>query len=354
MPALCALRLSVATFVKAAAFCCFVSLASLASAQQAIRFDLAPLSVVEPCAPSESALPLPGQRLVRIPLRISALVDSPRPPRIDQVMVQIFSTDPSASVVDYAPRTALASPYEGNLEVSKTEERSKHLGFALNGDYGHMVEGNIVGDSGKKDIECVKFHRVAPLEVVAASGTLGRGRGVYFKLRATALQVLEGDKQFEVVLSVPDDWQSGLLDVRISADASRRVLGGLDTETQCLGRAQFVVAAFIDEVPAVRRAAMELVEAETLLRQAAVEFAAQRPRRSPSLFRHVATALEIGQPEIRVDWLYQVMRGTVDPHLDRDIRSLPVDVRVAILDYREAQQAFVQAGHVEANQIASN
>ncbi len=339
--------------VPAATFSLCLIAAAVAQAQPAIRFDLAPLSVAEAVEPNESAKPLPGQRLVRIPLRISALVDSPQPPRIDQVMIQVHCIDSSASVADYAPRTELASPFEGNLEINQTAERNKHLGFTLNGGYGHMVEGTLAGDAAKKDIDNVKFRRVAPLEVVAASGTLGRGHGVYFKLRSTALQVLEGDKQFEVVLSVPQAWQSGLLDVQIAANTSKKTFGGLDSEVRCVGRAEFVVATFLDDNPAVRQAAMTLVKREGALRGAAAKYQANKRPQSSSLFRQVAHVLDLGQDEIRHDWMYQVMRGTVDPHLDENIRSLPMQVRIAILDYQEAQQEFLQAATPYPDTLAS-
>ncbi len=322
-------------------------------AQPAIRFDLAPLAVARAVEPTDSVSALPGQQLVRIPLRISALVDSPRKPQVDQVMVQIYCVDPAASVVDYAPRTELASPFEGNLEVQQTEEKNKHLGFSVNGNYGHLVNGNVGGDVGKKDIESVKYQRVAPLEVVAASGTLVRGRGVYFKLRATALQVLEGDKQFEVVLSVPVDWQAGLLEVRISADRVKKSFGSIEPETQCVGRAEYVVAAFVDDQPRVRKAALGLVESEALLRQAATQFRRTTQQQSQNLFRHFVSALDLVEPEIQDDWLHQVMRGTVDPHLHRDIRKLPVDLRVAILDYQAAQRAFLSAASPDEQTLAS-
>lgn len=339
--------------VQTATFSLCLIAATVVQAQPAIRFDLAPLSVAETVEPSESAKPLPGQRLVRIPLRISALVDSPQPPRIDQVMIQVHCIDSSISVVDYAPRTELASPFEGNLEINKTAERNKHLGFTLNGGYGKMIEGTLGGDAAKKDIDNLKFRRVAPLEVVAASGTLGRGHGVYFKLRSTALQVLEGDKQFEVVLSVPQAWQSGLLDVQIEANTSKKTFGGLDSEIRCLGRAEFIVATFLDDDPAVRQAAMTLVEREGTLRGAAARFESKKRSQGPSLFRQVAHALDLGQDEIRHDWIYQVMRGTVDPHLDKNIRSLPMQVRIAILDYQEAQQEFLQAAAPHQDALAS-
>ncbi|WP_162006730.1 hypothetical protein [Roseimaritima sediminicola] len=343
------------------ATCFLLAIATpVAWAGNAIRFDLPSLAVAENVSDSRddagseqnsgaNARPLPGQRLVRIPLRLSALVDAPEPPRIDQVMIQVYAMDSTISVVDYAPRTELASPYEGNLEIAKTAERNKHLGFTVDGGYGKMIEGTLAGDVAKKDLETVKFRRVAPLEVVAASGTLGRGRGVYFKLRSTALQVLEGDKQFEVVLSVPQDWQSGLLDVRIEANTNKKTFAGLDSENRCVGRAHFVVATFVDAAPAVRQAAMQLIERETDLRSVAARHRAETRSGASNLLRQMASALDLGNEPLREDWLYQVMRGTVDPHLDRNIRRLPMQVRIAILDYQDARKAFLEASTIAAD-----
>ncbi|QDS92133.1 hypothetical protein FF011L_08690 [Roseimaritima multifibrata] len=314
---------------------------ALTAADPTIRFDLPPLAVADSVVPCETANPLPGQQLVRIPLRISALIDSPRSPRVDQIMVRVFSLDAQASVADYAPRTEVSSPYEGGMEVSRSNEKSQSMGLSIKGGYPSVADGSMLGDMGKKETESVKYKRVAPVEVVAASGTLGRGKGVYFKLRATALQVLEGDKQFELLLSVPLSWRGGLLDVSITADSTKSTFAGLDSETVRVGQASFIVATFLDCDPAVRRAAMELVKSESRLRKLASQTPPSRKSSVPSLFRHVVNVLDKSEPQISADWLGQVLRGRVDPHVDRSIRSLPVDVRVAILDYQDAQQAFL-------------
>ncbi len=326
-------------------------------AESSVRFDLARLAVGTSVVEDDSVQPLPGQRLIRVPLRISTIILSPRSPQPQQMVVRIFCTDPAVTVVDYSPRTELCSPYQGNLEVQKTAEKSKHLGLTLTGAYPGVGTGTALADAAGKDLESVRYQQVAPLELVAASGTFGRGRGVYFKLRATAMQVLEGDRQFEVILSVPDNWQAGLLDVRMTAEASRRQSGAFgagEPQWRYVGQGDFMVTTFIDDVPEVRQAAFALADAEEAFRRAVYQYRSrQQKTKSSNLLRQVASVLEWKDPApVQADWLGQVFRGQVDIHTDKQIRSLPVDLRVAIADYIDAREDLLNLGRVAANQLA--
>lgn len=322
--------------------CCGVLCSATGLRAEQVRFDIPPITVAQPASSEAAVSPLPGQKLIRIPLRLSALVGGSRPTAIDQLMVHVHCIDGTTSVVDYAPRTEVASPYAGSLEVSKTEEKQQQLGFSVDAGYAKVVNGGVGGDLVNKDTESVKFQRVAPVEIVAASGTFERGRGAYFKLRATPLQVLEGDKRFQLIVSVPDDWQTGLVEVRVAASGLQPRFGlSSGSEMRTLGRANYVVAAFLDEDATVRSAAMAFVEAEAALREAIQDYRSAEREKSSNLFRQLVAVIDGDGQRERFDWLPAVMRGRIDPHQHPVIRKLPVDVRVAILDYYDAQQRFL-------------
>jgi len=314
------------------------------AAESGVRFDLSPVAVATPVEPAETATPVPGHRLVQLSLQLSTMLGPDQEP-VESLRVTIRSTDEAVRVADYAPRTELRSRTSGEIEVQQTVETNKHVGLTAAGQYGKMVEASLGGDLGQKDIETLKFKRVAPLHLVAASGTIDRGRGVCFKLRATATQVLEGDRAFMLTLAVPAAWQGGLLEVDVVAERPHRPFPGMDRESQTVGRDLFTVATFTPEDAALRAAAMKLVNAEADLRAIATEYQeAIRRETKPNLWQHVAAAFDLQRPPLDPSWLSRVLRGEIDSRLQRDLRRLPVDVRVAILDYSDARRRFLQSG----------
>lgn len=322
-----------------------VSLAVQAPAETPkIQFDFSPLAVAAPVEPSESTVVVPGHRLVAVSLQLSTLVHA-TDLSVDRLMITIRSEDPEVRIADYAPRTELSSDTAGEIDVQQTLEQNKHLGLTVAAKYGHTIDGNLGGDIGKKNLETLKFKRISPLHVVAASGTTHRGRGVYFKLRSTATQVLEGDKTFTITFAVPEHWQGGLLDVTVSAESAHRPFPGIERQVQTVGADIFTVAMFAAGVDALQRNALELVHAEAELRSVVFDYREAIVRETkPSLFQHVAAAFDRERSTLSDDWLRRVLRGDVDSRLQRELRSLPVDVRVAILDYVDARRRFLATG----------
>lgn len=333
--------------------------APLAAARSpGVQFDVVPIAAARPVVSEEAPAAIDGISLVEnrvaIELQLSALVTSPTAPQIDQMLVEVDVLDAGVLVADFSPRTQLASPLSGDIAVERTEEANKRVGFNVTGRYSEFLHGDIGGDVGEKQIESHKFQRVAPLEVVAASGTTNRGRGVFFKLRATPTQVLEGDKSFSVVLRIPAHWRGGTLRVRATAQVIRRGLPGMGAEPVVVGDDQFLVTTFLEGDTEARRAAMDVAIAERQLRAVALDQdRAIRQRSTPNLIHQVATALDLTPPRIAADWMQRTLFGSIDPHHDTEIRRLPVDVRIAVLDYQEAQRSFRSLAADEAALVAT-
>lgn len=320
--------------------------------QSKIQFDFSPLAVATPAEPTDAAMLVPGHELVNVSLQLSTLVRSDDL-SVDRLMITIRCEDHDVRVADYAPRTELSSNMAGEIDVQQTVEHNKHLGLTIAAKYNQLVEGTLGGDIGKKDVETLKFKRVSPLHVVGASGTTDRGRGVYFKLRSTATQVLEGDKTFSITFAVPEGWRGGLLDVAVSAESVHRPFPGIDRQVQTVGEDLFTVAMFADGDEALRSAALQLVNAEANLRSITGDYRDAIVREiKPNLFQHVAAAFEGERTTLSEDWLRRVLRGDVDSRLRRELRRLPVDVRVAILDYIDARRRFGMS-EVTASELVS-
>ena len=142
-------------------------------------------------------MPIPyDPTLVTVELQLSSMIEAPEVPRIDQWLIRCQPRDNEVWIADYAPRTETASELASPIQVKQTEEESNSLGLSLDAAYGHVAHGNAGTDHTQKNINTVQFDRMALEQTVTASGTINRGRGVYFKLRWTAQQILEGEKTF--------------------------------------------------------------------------------------------------------------------------------------------------------------
>lgn len=305
-----------------------------------IQFDL-PSTIAADPAESSSGDP----SLVTIELPLSSMITSPRVPEIDQWLVRCQARDPRIHIADYAPRTETASDLASPIQVKKLEEKSRAFGVSLDAKYPPVALGHTGADVSDKNIDSVEFQRHAAVQAVTAAGTINRGRGVYFKLRWTAQQVLEGEKVFRITFSVPQNWRGGLVDVSVIAQTHRKTFGGLDSDTVTLGAAQFAVAAFRAGDKQAEAIAAEVAEAEYELRTlAGMHARSQSPTSLPSMLRHVARKLDLDDTPPGNQWLMRLLVGSADPHLDKQITKLPMAVRIAALDYADVRDQFASLG----------
>ena len=121
----------------------------------------------------------------------------------------------------------------------------------------------------KKTLDSYQYNQIAPVQAVTASGTIDRGRGVYFKLRWTATQVLEGEKKFTLTFRVPEAWRSGLMDVSVIAQSHHSSFAKWDDGVKTIGAANFVVAVYRQGDREAAKAAQVLAESELKLREVA-------------------------------------------------------------------------------------
>jgi hypothetical protein len=320
---------------------------TIAGEQPVVRFDLAPVAPGRPVADDPS-----NRNLVRVALHVSSMIESAELPQIDQWLLRCQPRDKGVRIADYAPRTETGSDLAGPIQVKKTNEENNGFGLSLDGSYGPVSHAHGGADHAKRKSSTLQFDRIAPEQAVTASGTINRGRGVYFKLRRTAQQVLEGEKTFELTLQVPDTWRGSLLDVSVVAQIERKTFAGWDRETKTIGWANFVVAVYRQgdrEAAAVARA---LSDAEYALRETVI--AHQPPTRVtslPSMLRQVAMKLDLEPSEPDYDWLIRLLLNQADPHLDKEISRLPMPVRLAVLDYADVRDAFDAMGQSSSQRV---
>lgn len=328
--------------------------------EDGVRFDVPQWVEADPVS---DGLVGPEDRLVTIDLGVSIIVDSLSAVRIDQLIIEVAPRGGSTSVADYSPRTELASNYAGDIEVLRAEESMRSVSFGADATYPPLAIANLTGSLNEKNAASYKYNRVAPMHLIAASGTVRRGRGVYFKFRSTDRQIIEGDRVLHITLRVPADWRGELLDVLILGDrypsglaSGLSSLTGRPARPVRMGAARFLVAAFPAQDREARQLARRMADAEAEMRACllGVRGAGVPVVSGPSsLLRHVSR---------RIDWteaveqevekkakltLHRALAGTLRPYVDREFKDLPADVRAVCLDYLEARQQFLNAVHTE-------
>ncbi len=306
-------------------------------ASEPVSFDLTPAVMAKPLP--TGALPvMPGYEAVEVKLSISTLVNPSSHEPVTQLLYRITSHRGAASVLDYQPRTTMISPLDGPVEVTVSDEQTRQSGLNVTGLYPPAItKADLGAEMSQKNQQSAKFRRQANQASVVTSGTVERGAGVYFKLRPAYDRTLEGDKLFTLVLQLPINWQATILDVNMEAwsDAafSRAPLA---TET-------LTVAVWREGNAEARESAMRLAQAVQGLRESAVHYdRAIRERSFPTVFHKLGAAMEVLPPKIPSNWMAQVLVANVDPYHDEAISQLPVDVRVAILEYQDARDQLLK------------
>jgi hypothetical protein len=133
----------------------------------------------------------------------------------------------------------------------------------VTGHYPPFTNAELNAQAGSSSGLSVRYEMLPPKELLAASGTLNRERGVYFKLRPSPQTSLEGAKQFICVLRVPKAWRGDC--VRIDCRAAADPRGWPMPETAECGAATFLVALFAAGDEEARQLMSQVVTADERL-----------------------------------------------------------------------------------------
>jgi hypothetical protein len=245
---------------------CFVTIAiaqSAAGEPPRVHFDMPFTIACRDVTPRDFAAAYPNQRLVEARFEISSLLLAGKEQDLTQIFVRIDSPERTVSVVDYLPKTLHESRLASPIGISKTDERNASIGINVAGKYEILTTLAANAGLGQKTTSCVKYDLLPPLETVAASGTLLRGAGVFFKLKGSERRLLEGASEFALVLKVDRDWRTDHVRVLCTADGVQRgFVSSLDQSIRA-GQREFAVALYL--------------EGDEAARLTAEEFASQRP-----------------------------------------------------------------------------
>ncbi|MBI1904149.1 MAG: hypothetical protein HYS13_23895 [Planctomycetia bacterium] len=241
-----------------------------------VEFDVAPVVACRDVTTPEFAAANPGEKLVEGAINISSLLHEGSEDDLVQFLYRIEALqdpadgrEPALRIVDHLPRTELATPLAGPISVDRRDEstRSAGAGIGLAVPSETILKTDASVHASRKTDVTVRYELLPPKELLAASGTLRRERGVYFKLRPSRQTSLEGARQFVVVLRVPAGWRGDCVRVHCEAAGVKRgVVRWADRQAVC-GSADFTVGLHAESDPQARDAVARAARADETLRE---------------------------------------------------------------------------------------
>lgn len=193
----------------------------------------------------------PELRIIEARFRVSTRLLAGREADLDEVLIEIASTDERLTVVDFMPRTELDTDIAGEIEVVENRERTDSTNAGLGGtvgiEYGlakaavtPSAGGGNTRHSGAKE----SYKRIPPKQLLLASGTIDRGHGVFFKLKPSSNASLEGMREFACLFVVPCDWTSDSVQVTCAARSAKK--GYFSTQGPSCGGGTFDVGLYLE------------------------------------------------------------------------------------------------------------
>ena len=308
-----------------------------------VEFDVPLVIACADVTTDEFSAQHPQHRLLEATFEISSLISRGTEADLVEYIYRFVSPATSVRVVDYRPRTTLASDYASGIDIEERGEKTKSTGVVVNGAWDHLIQASGNSSIGSKQTESERYELVAPMDTVAASGTLKNAQGVYFKLRNSRQQNLEGSKLFSIVFSAPYDWQGSLLEVDCRARGyDRGVFRQLDELTDC-GQVQLrvVLVGVGDETS--QQLGEEFIRAEQQLRQLAAASREDLHRHNyPTMLYEIGGLLDVVKPKVADTWLQQLLRHPQLAAKKQMHRQLPPKLRAAAEAYLAAHRRLDQ------------
>lgn len=192
------------------------------AADTKVIFDIPSKVECKDVTPEKCAKVHPHHKVIEARFRISAAYTDGGERLTEDFVYMISSPDLRLKLLDYLPNTTLeSSTADDRIEVTDTTENTDTLTGEAHVSYKVLTLGATKNLNSKK-LESNHYERVAPKNLVLASGTINRGHGVFYKLRPSAGLSLEGSKEFVLLCIVPKSWRGDWCVVTCSARAHKK------------------------------------------------------------------------------------------------------------------------------------
>ena len=222
---------------------CFCGSAVRLQAKQpaSVEFDA---SRAVPCRVVASTVDI-GNKLIEARFRVSILVNQGRPEDVEDVVVLIEGPHCRLRVIDFSPKTEMANTVAGEVQTTRTTEKTASAGAQLGGGalpplYG-LASASLSGS--QHNVVAQTFKELPSKCLVLASGTTDGEHGVFFKVKGAPQVPLEGAKDFICTFEVPNEWRGDWCLLSCHA----RGLSERNKKLNCCGRAEIFVGLYLED-----------------------------------------------------------------------------------------------------------
>jgi hypothetical protein len=191
-----------------------------------VGFDV---SYSVPCrdvTPEEFSEANPGSKIVEARFQVSSLFRRGGEKDIKQLMYVIWSPERRLRVVDFEPKTQVASEVTDTIQITEKGEDASTLDGSVSVQFsplaGVQFSPSVGASKLKKQLLEQKYSKLPPKQLLLASGTTDREYGVFFKLKPSSQASLEGRKEFVCLFVVPEDWRGDYAYVECTAKPRSR------------------------------------------------------------------------------------------------------------------------------------
>lgn len=314
-----------------------------------VHFDVPYVVTARDITCCEFQLAYPHDKLIEVKLQISSLLQEGNEADLRQYLFSIVSPQRTMTVVDYLPKTLHESPLAGNVAIEKNHQKTASIGVSVKGQYEASPEAGFNSGVGEKKESSVRYELLPPLESVTASGTILRGSGVYFKLKATDRNLLEGAREVAMILRVPKNWRADYLHVRCEADGyARSVVRSLDQIVPA-GERDFLVVVYLEGDEQARAVAHATAQREIHLRRVAAARQARHDSK-PSLPKFIPLPPSPSKASASMDWLSSFLYSGASSAIPAQVAA---DVRQAAIDYEAARRELRKMSGWQTPEIAA-
>jgi hypothetical protein len=314
---------------------------SLAGEPPVVAFDAPAILVAEPINPAVVQQPTMGGDLMRLRIPISTFISSDFGGEVSEYVVEIESPYQTLRVLDFWPKNEIYSEITGPVTVESTQQKDSNFSLNLSAGFEPLGRGGAQADMHQKSNVQERYQRQPPMQVLTSSGTIRRGYGVFFKFRPGPMPVLEGVREVAILAEVPHGWRADMLQVSMRAVGQS---SSHSSRTQQLGQARLWMTTHREGDVAAAAQAKRTVTQERSLRGLAAANQSRVSKNSlPTLWHKLGAALDVVEPRIPDDYLGQVIFSLSNQFFDNPMTNrLPVDLRVAVLDYWEERNALLE------------
>ena len=197
------------------------------------------------------------EKVIEARFRVSILLTQGRQEDIEDLVVVIQSPENRLHVVDFSPKTELATDVTGPIETTKTDDNTvtaeAKLGAGVVARYGVADVG---ASTSNHQTTKSSFKQLPAKCLVLASGTTHGEHGVFFKVKGSPQVSLEGAKEFTCLFAVPKNWRGDWCTLSCQARAYKKHY--LNSKIENCGQSEVFIGMYLVGDDASKAAARRL------------------------------------------------------------------------------------------------